>query len=390
MKNNNFYNWLIVALAAVLVGFLICFVFWPYPDADLGPNMVTAFLGVFLSGALTLVLLKGQSKSDEDKDKNIKMYENKLKAFAEFNKFLWEKDELDDERLRKSCMQNLIFYLDNDRIIELLKYAEIIKSEDNKGKREQAKADILKLLKESLNANDKIDSKTIIKLSATLTPEVGSTSENVVESSHQNTLSTENPSATNSEDVSNQDDTIPEINVDEIKQQFGISDSAEFWHFNALEPAKQAERLKQPNPILSLIEYGESWRTDRLKEVNPGDIIFLFYRGGPGYVGMYQALGTQVMANEDISDANSNVELYTHDSNGVKTESKRYDDELRKNDIYEAIDDGANYVANIIVKPLASTEEWGNPCETVIRQTIGRMNQDRTRTLLKYFNKFKI
>ena len=62
---------------------------------------------------------------------------------------------------------------------------------------------------------------------------------------------------------------------------------------------------------------------------------------------------------------------------------------LRKNDIYEAIDDGADYVANIIVEELSSTEEWGNPCETVIRQTIGRMNPDRTKILLNYFNKFK-
>ena len=150
MKKINPYSWLIIALAVVLIGFLICFVFWPYPDVDLGPNMVTAFLGVFLSGALTLVLLKGQSKSDEDKDKGIKMYENKLKAFAEFNKFLWEKDELDDEKLRQSCMQNLIFYLENDQIQKLIEHAKNIKSSDKKGVRDNT-TDALNFINHQIN-----------------------------------------------------------------------------------------------------------------------------------------------------------------------------------------------------------------------------------------------
>lgn len=185
----------------------------------------------------------------------------------------------------------------------------------------------------------------------------------------------------------NSDNITQETNqIDEIKKLFGIDENASFWHFNALDPAKQAERLKQPNPIISLIEYGESWRTERLQEVKPGDIVFLFYRGGPGYVGMYKALKTQVLENEDVTNGSSNVKIVI---NGIESESKPFDDELRKNDIYEAIDDGADYVANIIVEELSSTEEWGNPCETVIRQTIGRMNPDRTKILLNYFNKFK-
>lgn len=120
-----------------------------------------------------------------------------------------------------------------------------------------------------------------------------------------------------------------------------------------------------------------------MKGVKTGDIIFLFYRGGPGYVGMYKAKGIQVIENEDNSNANSNVTIF----NGKNSESRPFDEELRKNDIYNAIDDGADYVANILVEELATKEEWGNPCETVIRQTIARMSPDRTEILLNYFSK---
>lgn len=175
------------------------------------------------------------------------------------------------------------------------------------------------------------------------------------------------------------------MNIDVIKSDFGLNENVTFWHFNALEPDKQMERLKQPNPILSLIEYGESWRTERLQEVQPGDIIFLFYRGGPGYVGMYRAKGTQVFKNLDVTDEKSDVEVIV---DGDTKDTIKYNDKtLLDNDIYAAIADGGDYVANIIVEPLATKEEWGNPCGSVIRQTIARMSGERVETLLKYFSK---
>ena len=71
-------------MAGILVAFLVCFLFWPYPDKDLGPNMITAFLGVFFSGAITLLLLKGQTKEEEGKEINVKLFESKLAAYKNF------------------------------------------------------------------------------------------------------------------------------------------------------------------------------------------------------------------------------------------------------------------------------------------------------------------
>lgn len=397
------YSWLgFIVIIIFIVTFIL--MFQGFGDREYGPNLIVGFIGALISALITLILLRDQTHSEEERDKSIKMYENKLKAFAEFNKFLWEKDEIDDERLRLSCMQNLIFYLKNEQINKLLEHAKTIKSESNKGKIEKAKAEILKILKESLDEKDIIDSKLIYNLSAILTPnELVSNDCNVDLKQAQELDSLRAAAAGVSADqvataatsiegvkapIENNITEIDEIirdNNDEIKKRFGIGENVRYWHFNALDANLQAKRLKQPNPILSLVEWGESWRTERLQEVQPGDIVFLFYKGGPGYVGMYQALETQVIENEDTSDANSSVKIFI---NGKETESKPFDDELRKNDIYEAIDDGADYVANILVKELSTTEEWGNPCETVIRQTIARMNPDRTETLLNYFYKF--
>ena len=121
MVKNNYYNWLIGALAVVLIGFLVCFIFWPYPDKDLGPNMVTAFLGVFLSGAITLVLLKGQTKAESDKDRDLKLFEKKLATYSEFHKLLWknEGDEISIPPLRDMCMGELVFYLNAGQIQEI-------------------------------------------------------------------------------------------------------------------------------------------------------------------------------------------------------------------------------------------------------------------------------
>ncbi len=54
MKDIN-YKYLLITLAVVLIAFLSCSLLWLYPDKGVGPNMMTAFLGVFLSALVTHV-----------------------------------------------------------------------------------------------------------------------------------------------------------------------------------------------------------------------------------------------------------------------------------------------------------------------------------------------
>lgn len=286
MKSKG-YSWLSFI---VIVIFIVTFIlmFQGFGDREYGPNLIVGFIGALVSALITLILLRDQTHSEEERDKSIKMYENKLNAFAEFNKFLWEKDEIDDERLRQSCMQNLIFYLKNEQINKLIEHAKTIKSESNKGKIEKAKAEILKILKESLDEKDIIDSKLIYSLSAILTPNEFISNENNIEvnqvqSGNDVLSSIEN----DSDQVTKQDEII--IDIDDIKKRFGISENANYWHFNALEPETQDKRLRQPNPILSLIEYGESWRTERFQEhLSPPKVARKHKKANESKTVMYQ------------------------------------------------------------------------------------------------------
>lgn len=383
----------------VIIIFLVTFIlmFQRFGDREYGPNLIVGFIGALISALITLILLRDQTHSEEESERKKNLYLNKLSSYRKFNDILWQSSTSEPtkkyfEKVRNNCLSVLVVFLPPKKLKEL----ETILSEAKLKNWDAIKPKISQLLKEDLMGDNSKGDKTIIDQAKTI-QNINSYFLSIiakfVDEDNEETTEIAASSAVPSQkavvesisknEIDNPHQDIPI--VDEIRNRFGISEGAAFWHFNALDPKVQGERLKQPNPILSLIEYGESWRTERLQEVKPGDIVFLFYKGGPGYVGMYQALETQVIENEDTSDGNSNVKIFI---NGKETESKPFDDELRKNDIYEAIDDGADYVANIIVKELSTTEEWGNPCETVIRQTIARMSPDRTEILLNYFYKF--
>lgn len=159
-----------------------------------------------------------------------------------------------------------------------------------------------------------------------------------------------------------------------------------YWHFSALEPDKQKTALERDEPFVSLIEYGENWRTERLKQVKNGDIIFLFNRGGAGYVGMYRAVRTEVLEISSNGDGTQSGKLVT---NGETCENVSIENFVDKGlDIYEAIEDGADYISNIFVEPIKVKEEGhsDNPIGT-IRPTILRIGEENTKILLDYFNK---
>ncbi|MBO5540771.1 MAG: hypothetical protein J5980_07500 [Muribaculaceae bacterium] len=83
MKDIN-YKYLLITLAVVLIAFLSCSLLWLYPDKGVGPNMMTAFLGVFLSALVTLLLLRGQTKAEESKDRNSQVFKEKLRIYQDF------------------------------------------------------------------------------------------------------------------------------------------------------------------------------------------------------------------------------------------------------------------------------------------------------------------
>ena len=389
---NNKYN-IISWWSAAIVLFIITAVVFIVNGNTWATQILAACLGAIITVIVTRLLLSKQSeiekeqKDREDKEKRLfEMYNAKLRVYSDFVSRMFaalsdntvEENEVLD--LRTRLFGHVSFYANGIIMTEinneLSKLNEKIERFSNADPSiiQKSFSSIAELLQKDLN-KDLIkdwnsDSQSLSNL--------WNTFDGLLDKSVFSDINESQPSLI-------KEPKKIEFDIDEIKKRLNIDENVTFWHFNAFDPNIQEKRLKQPNPILSLIEYGESWRTERLQEVQPGDIIFLFYRGGPGYVGMYRAKGTQVFKNLDVTDEKSDVEVIV---DGDTKDSIKYNDKtLLDNDIYAAIADGGDYVANIIVEPIATKEEWGNPCGSVIRQTIARMSGDRVEALLKYFGK---
>jgi hypothetical protein len=142
-----------------------------------------------------------------------------------------------------------------------------------------------------------------------------------------------------------------------------------FWHFNMLDDT-QLKAFKDENWLLSLIEYNEDWRTNLLKQVQENDVVFLFRRGGYGYIGAFRAKETKVF---------TDVEWERLCNEGKYEKNAHYD-------MYDAFADGATSVANICVEPIAYNYN-GVGYLTVRRRTIERMNDmEAVKFLLNKFS----
>ena len=84
----SIYRYLGIALIVVICFTAISTYFFLSSDNAVGPNLITAFVGVVLSALITLLLLNGQTNAEEFKQKNIKVFEEKLAIYKEFLKSL--------------------------------------------------------------------------------------------------------------------------------------------------------------------------------------------------------------------------------------------------------------------------------------------------------------
>ena len=80
----SIYRYLRIALIVVICFTAISTYFFLRSDNEVGPNLITAFVGVALSALITLLLLNGQTNAEEVKQKNVKKFEQKLSIYKEF------------------------------------------------------------------------------------------------------------------------------------------------------------------------------------------------------------------------------------------------------------------------------------------------------------------
>ena len=230
-----------------------------------------------------------------------------------------EKNYTELKELRKICFQSLVFYLNDEQIGKIQKQIKAIDLQDD-DTATKAAAEITSILQDSLNEKDNKKGDLLALFN-----------------SFKKNIEKHDADEKMSQNVVQQAD----------------ADDIHYWHFNILDVEKQIAAFREKNWVLALIEYGEEWRTNLIKQVNPGDVIFLFKRGGFGYIGAFRA-------KEPVFKILEADQEYT-------------DEEIAQFDIYGGLADGASLCSNLLVEPIAYNYK-GVGYWSVRRRTIERMN----------------
>lgn len=375
--------------AALLAIFFFVFhipEFW----AQLLAIIASAFLGAGATAWLTNTLLSNQQESEEAKEKNIKVFENKIQVYSEFISKMWktlEDDIITDEEIRGirlDIFNKLIFYFDNiDKLaekVDRIKSSDMFTEKIDNSKRTQETilcfSEITEMLRDDVRRSsigDKAKSISNLWNKFGIQPR---DSENETKSNEK--IETVNKTISNNIIKGS---AQQEENASEDSQRM----EENTWHFNAWgdEQFKRIEEnIAESKEIeLSLVEYGEYWRTNLLKQVGEGDIIMLFRRGGYGYVGAFEAIGRRIF---DFEKGEEEI-LYFGEEKPRPVEN--FNADVEKYDIYKSREDGATLCSNLIVKRIAYVPEGvGNP-GGVYRRTISRYDSHYAWLLRERFQK---
>jgi hypothetical protein len=283
--------------------------------------VISAIVGVILTGTVTVFLLQrqsetqkkfiwDQSEADKNTAKDIKIYEQKIQVYSEFTKQMWgmlDEGQITSKALkdlRTICFRELVFHLDNEQIKQIRDAINSIE-EANDDKGIEAIGNITHILQNNLNKKEEIKTTNLITLFNSFENFKDIQPENL----EKNTLG--------------QDEAINAIT---------------YWHFIIFDVDKQISAFKDGNWVLALIEYdGEDWKKNLVQQVKPDDVIFLYQRKGPGYIGAFRALdpAAKILTDKEFEDG------------------KYTDDEIAKYDIYGCMEDGGSFSSNLLVKPIA-------------------------------------
>lgn len=392
MKNFFKSNGAIICLIVLLflVMGVVFILFHLFSTRDFSYEICCALIGTIITAVITVFLLQGQSSSDEKKDKNIKIYKNKLEVYSEYVRQMWETiiddEKLEDEEwnnLRVQTFGKLIFYLDADAIQNLTQYvSEIDKArrEDNLQGIKIGFANITQLLTGDIATHKSKQEADYTKLFNQF---------NINISQLQSDTETEakaQPATPQVAEVVAQPTEAPAAPAISPVYQLGNDIwSHGFWHFCALKMSVQKLHLG----TLALIEYDEQWRTDTIRRVKEGDLIFLFAAGGGGYYGVFRA------KNVAGTDSPALVFEVDWDYNGedkaayFANKETEYQNKAKVFDIYNGYKDSATSIAAINVETIYFNENGiGGKIVSTRRATIIPFNRESDRyALLNAFDK---
>ena len=376
IKNKTF-EYVFVFLFIIVLFTAVASYFYYKSDNAVGPNLITAFVGVVLSALVTLILLNGQTKDEEAKEKNIKVFENKIQVYSEFISKMWktmEDDVITDEEIRGirlDIFNKLIFYFDDiDKLVGLVNEIKSSDDSEDNAKRTsetiQCFSEITELLRKDVDDRKAGKSELISQLWNKFALQPRDFDDDKKDKNMKDDI------ITSQSPITQQDIQTPK-EPERLKQQA--------WHF-IMWSDKQLEKLKERFKELSLVEYGEYWRTNLVKQVGKNDVIMLFRRGGYGYVGAYKAVGWRIFYFEEKRE-----EIHIFGKELQVITGEQYLSDIKEYDIYESQKDGATTCANIIIEPIAFVENGvGNP-GGVYRRTISRYDSHYAWLLMERFEK---
>ena len=338
-------------------------------DNAVGPNLITAFVGVVMSALITLILLNGQTKDEEEKERNLKLYNAKLCVYSDFVSKMYEFLKEDADRLhdiielRTKLFGEVGFYAGKEVLIKIETELSKIKDCEEDSKFAMVFANIVAILQKDLRQETDIDTENDPTLS------LWNTFQEIITKTERD-------------------------KIKELKEEFPKQQSTELiksvlegqplpqaWHFIMLNDTQLDKITKEDFKELSLIEYGEYWRTNLVKQVEAGDIIML-YRREVGYVGAFKAIGWRVFYFEEKRE-----EMQMFGQQKQEITGKQYSLDIKAYDIYESGEDGATTCANIIIEPLAIVPNGVDNPGGIYRRTISRYDSQYALSLLENFKK---
>ena len=357
--------------------------------------IISAFIGVLVTVLVTSSLLNKQSENQEktqvrlhdlqtktqneilqkqsDTDKDIRIYQNKIQVYSAFTKKMWalcndldgqaaEAEQPEERRkmkyklvedlkvLRNMCFQELVLYLGEDQMKMISEH--VSKIDISNVSIHEAVAQITGILKANLKEDDHIPHGEFLKLYGAFDK-----SKFLDEDKEEETVQ-----------------EVPETILSYISSQEQSTTDPQFWHM-VMWDDKQIKAFEEGRWYLSVWDYGNDKQTRLLKQIKPGDVVFLLQRGGAGYIGAFRTKRYIIIDNTDIDPHKRKITF--GDNPGVSRVAEEKD--VEDYDIYNIIRGGAgaDWVSSLEVEPIAYNY-LGVGYYTVKRRTIERFVNNPT------------
>lgn len=352
---------------------------------------VVVIISAVASAVVTYLLLHGQ-KQDQDeqrkadreheekrlqeeerRSKGIQIYSNKIAAFSAFNESVWRHDfDSDDdarsvvETIRRELFSRVLLYLSVSEIVQITE--EIRKAKESKTR---DLPNTLACIVNVLNNNALKSLKQSVDFSDT----EGMYNTVCAELWHA-FADWENMFGSDTPDEYDVPQT-PDQDREDSRNEKLLRKDIQAWHFCQLSSAQQ-NYLERGRDELSLLEYGEEWRTRLVQSVKKGDIVFLF-RGNKKYSGVFKAKGWRVFKYETEDDKRYVTEYVSEGIDQVLGGDERIfitpeiSDILKEYDFYESFRESTStFCSNIVVEKISYIPAGVSNPNTTYRKTISR------------------